>query len=135
MRRFLDTNVLVRYLTGDDPAKGNAALNLLLRAEDGTEALVTSPMVIFETIFTLGKSYGASKKIIRRGIEDILTIRGVQLANKGIYLEALHLFETTSLSFADAYNAALMRNRGITEIYTWDEDFDKVNGLNRLEPS
>ena len=51
--RFLDTNILLRYLTRDDEEKARRALALLLRVERGEEEVVTSPMVVFETIFTL----------------------------------------------------------------------------------
>ena len=43
MARFLDTNVILRYLTRDDEVKAQAALRLLLRAERGEERLATSP--------------------------------------------------------------------------------------------
>jgi predicted nucleic acid-binding protein len=55
--RFLDTNVLVHYLTRDDEQKAEAAFALLRRVEQGDEKVVTSPLVIFEVVFTLQKSY------------------------------------------------------------------------------
>jgi len=45
--RFLDSNVLLRYIIRDDDAKANQALSLLLRAGVGTERLETSQLVIF----------------------------------------------------------------------------------------
>ena len=53
MVRFLDTNILLRYLTGEDEQKASASFNLLLKAERGEELLVTSDLVIAETVFTL----------------------------------------------------------------------------------
>jgi len=38
MVRFLDTNILIRYLTGDDPDKASLALALLDRVAEGTDA-------------------------------------------------------------------------------------------------
>jgi len=49
---FLDTNILLRFLTRDDEQKAQQALDLLLRIERGEEKVITSPLVIFETIFT-----------------------------------------------------------------------------------
>ncbi|MDP2662208.1 MAG: hypothetical protein Q8R28_15895, partial [Dehalococcoidia bacterium] len=37
-------------------------------------------------------------------------------------------------SFAGAFNAACMQSRGVSEIYSWDTDFDGFEGLARLEP-
>ena len=48
-------------------------------------------------------------------------------------VEAVDLYRATGgLSFTDAYNAAYMRRRGIREVYSWDTDFDRVDGLHRL---
>ena len=63
--RFLDTNILLRYLTRDDEAKARRALALMIRVERGEEQVVTSPMVIFETVFTLEKSYRIARSTIK----------------------------------------------------------------------
>ncbi|MDQ2783685.1 MAG: hypothetical protein M3Y58_01640 [Chloroflexota bacterium] len=44
MARFLDTNILIRYLTNDDPDKAALALALLDRVAEGTEQVVTTPL-------------------------------------------------------------------------------------------
>jgi predicted nucleic acid-binding protein len=48
--------------------------------------------------------------------------------------DALALFEEQNISFADAYNAVYMRRHGITEVYSWDAEFDRVPWLTRLKP-
>jgi uncharacterized protein len=57
MARFLDTNILIRYLTNDDPDKAALALALLDRVAEGTEQVITTPLVIFETIFLMQRTY------------------------------------------------------------------------------
>jgi len=132
--RFLDTNVLVRFLTGDDPAKSGRALALLQKVDRGEEQLVTSPLVIFETIFTMEKTYHASREAMRKGLEAVISLRGLQLANKRLYNDAFDLYLTVNISFADAFNAAFMRSLRHTEIYSWDTDFDRLEGITRVEP-
>jgi predicted nucleic acid-binding protein len=39
-----------------------------------------------------------------------------------------------NISFADAYNAAYMLTEEVASIYSWDIDFDKIEGIHRLEP-
>src|SRR5919199_2489754 len=104
--RFLDTNVLLRYLTRDDEEKAQRALALLTRVERGEEKLVTSAMVIFETVFTLQHTYKVPRERIRASMGDIIAFPGLSLPAKRLYLRALELYATTRLSFADAYNAA-----------------------------
>ena len=50
---LVDTDVLIRYFTRDDEAKAARALALLQRAERAELRLVVSPIVVFETVFTL----------------------------------------------------------------------------------
>ena len=54
---FLDTNVLLRYLNNDDVDKAQRAESLLLRVERGQERVTISPLVIFETVYTLQSRY------------------------------------------------------------------------------
>lgn len=132
--RFLDTNILLRYLTCDDPDRAPAALDLLTRVERGQERVVTSPLVIFETVFTLQKRYRFPKDQIRQAIADLIAMRGLQLPNKALWIDALDLFVSQNIPFVDAYNAVYMRSRGLTEIYSWDGDFDRIAGIRRVEP-
>jgi len=135
MVRFLDTNILIRYLTGDDPDKAALALALLDRVAEGSEQVVTTPLVIFETIFLLQRTYKLPKVEIREKITAILALQGVQLAERALCLRALDYYVEQNISYADAYNAAWMQNEGIAEVYSWDREFDRVAGLTRIEPA
>ena len=48
--------------------------------------------------------------------------------------QALDLYCEKNISLADAYNACLTLARGEPEVYTYDTDFDKIEGIVRLEP-
>lgn len=132
--RFLDTNILLRYLTKDDEQKARQALALLAKVERGEEKVATSPMVIFETVFTLQKRYQVPREDIRASLGDIISLRGLELPNKHLYIRALELYASKNISFADAFNAAYMQSRDIIEVYSWDTDFDKLEGFVRLQP-
>ena len=47
---------------------------------------------------------------------------------------ALDFYADRNLSFADAYFAAEMLERGESEVYSWDEGFKRVEGISRVEP-
>ncbi|MDQ2744510.1 MAG: PIN domain-containing protein [Chloroflexota bacterium] len=134
MARFLDTNILIRYLTGDDPDKASLALALLDRVADGMEQVVTTPLVIFETIFLMQRTYKLAKTDIREKITAILAVQGLRLAERALCLGALDHYVEQNISYADAYNAAWMREQGIAEVYSWDREYDRVAGLKRIEP-
>lgn len=132
--RFLDTNIILRYLTRDDEEKATQALALFTRLEAGTERVATSPMVIFEAIFTLQKRYNVPREKIREAIVDILSFSGLALPNKNLYRRALDLYVNNNISFTDAFNAAQMAAQRITDIYSFDTDFDRMDGVKRIEP-
>ncbi|MCX6021120.1 MAG: PIN domain-containing protein [Chloroflexi bacterium] len=133
--RFLDTNILLRYFTRDDEEKARNALALFVRVEQGEERVETSTLVIFETVFTLLRFYRVERPRIRELIATLLRLRGLHLPGKHLCLDALDLYVQRNISFADAYNAVYMKSRGLSEIYTWDTDFDKIEGITRVEPT
>ncbi|MCC7353224.1 MAG: PIN domain-containing protein [Anaerolineae bacterium] len=132
--RFLDTNVLLRYFTTDDPKKAQAALSLLTRVERGEEKVETSPLVIFETVFTLQHRYQMPREDIRDALSDLLSLRGLRLSGKSLFAETLTLYARSKLSFTDAYNVVYMKQRQLSEIYSWDTVFERIPGIQRAEP-
>ena len=131
---FIDTNILLRYFTRDDEQKSLRALNLLMKVERGEEKVITSPLVIFETIFTLQKLYKVPRDIIKEQVLSIISLRSLHLQDKSLYPRAFDLYVSKNISFADAYNAVYMQSEEISQIYTWDKDFDKIEGITRIEP-
>ena len=134
-RRLIDTSVFLRLLTQDDEPKAAAALGLLRRVELGEERAVTSPLVAFEVIYTLQRSYHVSREQVRNLVRPIISLRGLEVAGKPIFLRALDLYVEAQIPFADAYNAAFMESHDIDEIYSWDPDFDDLRGITRVEPT
>ena len=132
--RFLDTNVLARHITVDDPIKARAARELLLRVERGEEQVASSPLVVFETIFTLQSFYQVPKQRIRALLLPLINMPGLSLPDKRLYEPAFDLWVQSPMSFADAYNSVYMQANRLTQIYSWDTDFDRVPGITRLEP-
>lgn len=132
--RFFDTNILLRYLTRDDETKAQKALALLQRLERGEERARSSAIVVFETVYTLQSLYKLPKARIRELLLPVINLRGLQLPSKPLLRQALDLYVDKNLAFADAYFAAEMLRRGESEIYSWDENFDRVEGISRVEP-
>lgn len=134
MARFLDTNILVRYFTNDEPEMARAALAPMEKIERGEERVVTSPIVIFETVFLLERHYKVSKAEIHEKVGDVLALRSLQLPEKTLCLQALDLYIEKNIAFADAYHAIWMQARGVTDIYSFDREFDRIAGLHRIDP-
>ncbi len=136
--RYLDANVLLRYLTRDDPAKAQACLDLLRRVEAGAEEVTTSEVILHEVLYVLTSSrtgYGLSHVDAAARLRPILALRGLKLSRKRDCLRALDHYTTyPNLDFGDALAVAQMERQGIGEIYSYDRDFDRVSGVRRVEP-
>ena len=77
---------------------------------------------------------GWTRSNIRDLLCPILSLAGLKLAGKAVFLSAFDRYVATQISFADAYNAAYLKAQGATEIYSWDTDFDAIPGVVRVEP-
>ncbi len=136
--RFLDANVILRYLTGDDEAKAAASRALLQRAQEGTEDLFTAETTIAGIVNVLRSprlEYRLTNKEIRDRLIPVLAISNLHLPRKTVCLRALDIFAlNTVLDFEDALAIAHMEAEGIDEIVSYDRDFDRVSGVTRMEP-
>jgi predicted nucleic acid-binding protein len=78
--------------------------------------------------------YEVPRKEIKKLLQPILNLRGLRLDFKDIFESALELYPEKKISFADAFNACFMQKREIEEIYSFNEDFDKIEGIRRVIP-
>ncbi|MDQ4078463.1 MAG: PIN domain-containing protein [Chloroflexota bacterium] len=133
---FLDTNILIRFLTRDDPDKADACFELLQKAEAQEITLVTTEAVIAEVVYVLSspKLYNLSREDIRNRLYPVLSIKGLKIPYRKMYLRALDLYVTYPLDFEDVVILAQMERQHINEVYSYDKGFDDVEGIQRLEP-
>ena len=131
---FIDTNIFLRYLTKDDPVQYPRCRTLFKKAQNGEMLLITSTLVIAELIWTLASHYRVSKEQIIEKVSIIIVSDAVQIPDKEIIAEALVIYARKNIDYIDAYNSILMRKIGLKEIYSYDQDFDKFETVQRLEP-
>jgi uncharacterized protein len=132
--RFVDTNVFLRFLLNDDQAKADACETLFRNAIAGDEALCTSDMVIAEIIWVLESYYELKKVDVRDCVEKILNTRNLYCPNREIIISALLIYVEKNIDFIDAYNAFILRRDEVHEIYSYDQHFDRLDWIKRIEP-
>ena len=132
--RFLDTIILLRHFLQDVPSQSARATALIRHIEAEQVHVHISDLVIFETVFTLQRQYRQPKAIIRDGVLAILDLPGILLPGKRRYYRIFDLYVDLNISFADAYHVVLMEQLKLTEIVSYDREFDRVPGINRSEP-
>ena len=131
---FVDTNLFLRYLTKDDPAKYDRCRELFKKAVEGKVSLFTSEMVIAELIWTLLSYYKVPKAEVIEKVSIIISTPTLHLVDKAIIADSLILYSQKNIDFIGAYNALFMRFHGLGKIYSYDEDFDAIEGIEREEP-
>jgi predicted nucleic acid-binding protein len=131
---FLDTNILLRHLLQDDPDQSPRATRYLGRVEAGEVTVRTADTVVFETVFTLQRQYRVPKREIRERLLSIIRLPGILLPGKRRLEEAFDLYVERNVSLLDAYHAILMQRLRLTDIMSFDRDFDRIPGVRRLEP-
>lgn len=134
--RFLDANVILRYLTRDDPEKAKHCLELFRKAKEKEVVLTTSESVIAEVVYVLSspKLYNLSRERIRELLLPILDISGLEMLYKRTYRRALDLYASYAIDFEDAVSLAHMERQEISDIISYDKDFDGIEGIRRVEP-
>jgi predicted nucleic acid-binding protein len=132
---FLDTNILLRHITGDDAILSPRASACIAGIERGELTVRTTDIVIFETVFTLQSFYKMPRPVIRDTIVAILDFDGLELPGKTHFRSVFDLYvEHAPLSFADCYYVVLMRRLGLNQILSFDQGFDRLPDIERQEP-
>lgn len=133
-KKFIDTNIFLRYLTRDDVIKYEKCRKIFKKAIDGKIDLITSGMVIAELIWTLLSYYKVPKVEVIEKISIIVSTENLYIPDKGIITDALVLYGRKNIDYIDAYNAIFMISHGLNETYSYDKDFDMIEGIKREEP-
>ncbi|MDP8993490.1 MAG: type II toxin-antitoxin system VapC family toxin [Pseudomonadota bacterium] len=102
--RAIDTNVVVRFLTGDDPAQAARARRLI---EGGDILIATS--VLLEAEWVLRSAYGFPPKRIVAALRDLAGLPGVTLEDAPLVAQALN-WADRGLDFADALHLGRARD-------------------------
>lgn len=133
---FVDTNILIRFLANDDPAKQARATALLERIERRELSVVVPVVVIAEAVYVLSspRLYHLSRQQVFEMLAPLVRLPNFRVQNRRLVMKALDLFLSTQLDFEDAYIVASMAQAGSRELYSFDEDFDRIQGLRRIEP-
>ena len=133
-KRFVDTNIFLRYLTRDDPSKYEKCRQMFRRAIEGEIEIATSGMVIAELIWTLLSYYKVPKVDVIEKVSIIMGTESLSIPDKDIIADALVLCGRKNIDYIDAYNAVLMKYHGLQDIYSYDEDFETIETVQRSEP-
>ncbi len=131
---FVDANIFIYYLTGIDDDKAERSLNLLGRIQRRDAETVTSELVVAEVVWLLQRRTDFTREEIRDRVLPVLQFPGLRIPNKAMWPRVFEIYCEDRVQLTDAHAAAVMEQSGITRIYSFDTDFDRIEGIERLEP-
>ena len=130
MTSFVDTNVLVRHLTGDPPAMAERATAFLAAESE----LYVADLIVAETIYVLESFYKAPREQIADAMRSLVAMRSMITVDPALSLRAIEVYEVERLDFAEAYLVACAESTGIGRVASFDRTIDRVATVERIEP-
>lgn len=116
----LDTNVLVRYLTEDDPAQARRAAACIGTVVARGEKCYISPVVLCELAWVLRGAYDVSKADLLLTLDRLLATTQFVIGDKDMVRRAVHAYRTGRADFADYIVGHLHRDAGCAKTVTFD---------------
>jgi predicted nucleic-acid-binding protein len=117
----LDTNVLLRYLTQDDPAHSARATEIIERRLTAEEPGFISLVSVLEVVWVLKSLFKRSRLQIANDIEMLLAADTLEIQNEQEVYTALVALRNGSGTFEDALIGSLGAWRGCSATLTFDE--------------
>jgi len=136
MKTYLaDTNIFIRFFTGDDQDKAQSVLRTMKRVKAKEIELFVTEAVLVEIIHILSSKrlYNLERDEIKRLLISILVLENIKVDHKKLYFQALDIYITRSIDFTDCILAVKSLHSEIDGVYSYDEDFDKLEGVVRVE--
>ena len=127
---FVDTNILIRHLTGDPPemaARATAALG-------GAEQLLLTDVVFAECVYALESFYEAERDQVAELMRSAIAFATLETVDSGLLLRALEVYELDRLDFAEAYLVAQAEVTGVGVVMSFDRPIDRIDTVTRREP-
>ena len=120
MRVLVDTNALVRFLTGAPAAQARRVRRLFERADAGDLELVTVPSVIAEVLYVLIDYYELERGEAFDTVGDLCATRVLTVEHESAVLDALAAAAERELDFVDALLVHLGRELGAERVFSFD---------------
>ena len=137
--KFLDANVFIyayykpkRTLTQKEQRMKNEAKEIIKKINEGKEEVTTTVIHIAETVNIL--KHGMPLENLINLILGLFMLDNVKIigVSRETYFAATELGRDLKQDPNDALIIETMRSSDIRELYSFDQDFEKIEGITRL---
>ncbi len=130
MTAYVDTNVLIRHLTGDTPDLAVRAGAFIDEADD----LLLPDLIVAETVYVLESYYGISRDEAAEVVRSVISYRSIRTSDTALLMKSLDIYQDHRIDFAEAYLAAAAESTGVGTVASFDRALDRVPTITRFEP-
>jgi len=127
----LDTNVLVRFLTQDDPGQGRLASTFIGSLTEANPGFVCREVLV-ELVWVLERSYGFGREEIARTLEGLLSASELILETADDVGAIVELYEAEGYGFSDLMIRQAARRAGAGALKTFDRKAARLDGVDVL---
>jgi predicted nucleic-acid-binding protein len=125
----LDSNILLRYVTQDDPVQAAQATHVMEHRLTEQDPGFISVVALAETVWVLERSYRFGSARIVAAIELMLGAETLMVENEREVFTAMVALKEGRGSFADALIGALCAKAGCSRVVTFDERALRLPGF------
>lgn len=133
MKYYVDTNILIRYLTKDVIDQAQKVKQRLLQAKEGKIQLVLTSFTAVEILFILENYYELPKLEVIEKLHSLLSPNFIIIDQKEAFLDTLSLYKAYNIDFVDIFNFTVAK-KNKAKILSFDKDFDKLTPKLRITP-
>jgi len=121
----LDTNILVRFLVGDDKLQAKTVYNLFKKVESAKDELFVPTLVVLELIWVLEAVYKVERKEILNAIHDLLSMPILHFENHSTLQKFIKDALSNTYDLSDLLIAYSAGKQGCTTVITFDKKASK----------
>jgi predicted nucleic-acid-binding protein len=128
----LDTNVLVRYLSQDDPRQSALAVDFIEGICSEKHPAFINQVVLCETVWVLERCYDVNKEMLVAILEKILKTEQFSIQGMEMVWRALKEFKKSQADFSDCLLAQINLANGCEHTATFDKKASESVGYRLL---
>jgi len=129
----LDTNVLVRYITQDDPDQARLVTNFLESRCSRKSPCFINHIVLCELVWVLRRCYQVGNKQALAIIEQILRTVQFQVQEPQVVWNALRMAKSGKADFPDCLISMINQSEGCKSTITLDQNAAKIKGMELIK--
>jgi predicted nucleic-acid-binding protein len=123
----VDTNILIRFLIGDDEQQTKKVYKIFKKIESGNKELFVPLLVILELIWVLESAYEISRDEILDSISDFLLMPILKFEHQSALQQFILSAQGSRYDLSDLLIAHSARINGCETVITFDKKASKFN--------